>query len=70
MLHSAHVETSSLNEKTNRSASLLGLNPRLQVSGMKSTRNKINSSDNKEASHLRDGFKASVLSNLNNMRYF
>lgn len=70
MLHSSRVETSSSNEKTNRSASLPGLNPRLQVSGMKSTQNKINSPDKKEVSHLEDGIRASVLSNLNNMRYF
>ncbi|KAK1375402.1 hypothetical protein POM88_031595 [Heracleum sosnowskyi] len=61
-------ETPSSNEKTNRSASLLGLNPRLQVSGMKSTRNKITSPDTNEVSHLKDGIRASVLSNLNKTR--
>lgn len=70
MLHSLHVETSSVNEKTNKSAYLLGLNPRLQVLGMKSTQNKINSPDNKEVSHLKDGIRASVISNPSNMRYF
>ncbi|XP_074331289.1 uncharacterized protein At4g18490-like isoform X1 [Apium graveolens] len=65
---SSHVETSSLNEKANGSASLLGLNPRLQVSGMKSTQNKNNSPDDKKVSHFKDGIRASVLSDLNSMR--
>ncbi|KAL8108154.1 uncharacterized protein At4g18490-like isoform X2 [Apium graveolens] len=67
-ISSLHVGTSSSNEQTNAPASLLGLNPKLPPSGMKSLQNDIISSDNHKGHDLKEGIRTSVLPKLNNLR--